>query len=108
MMVVLLLVMMMVRSGAEAADARVSAGHGARHADEVSCRRGRAVVGQGLKGHGVIERQAVGGHRRAPAGVEQGTRVATERRGVGAVGGWLLSCAVRWCENATTSLLERI
>ena len=87
------------RRGGEAADGGMAGAHAARHADHVSS-RGHGVVGEGLEGERVVEREPVGGHGRAAAGVEHGRT----RCRVGQVRLWACSGTVCGGEDATSGL----
>lgn len=90
----------------EVARGRVARGEAARHADHVPRARRHGRVAERLERHRVVELQAVGGHRRAPAAVEHGGRArdgpwarreGRRRRGA--------CCrAVRGCEDAPPCL----
>lgn len=107
-MVLLLLMMSMMSSSAQAAHGRMSTGHRARHADEVACGWARGVVGESLEGHGVVEGEGVGGHGGAAAGgvedVGVGGAGAAKGSCVGAVCRRALCGAVCWGEDSSTGL----
>lgn len=107
-------VVRMVALVREVPDGRVARAQRARHPDERARARGEVVrvlvrvrlvvlvlVPEGLQRHRVVQLEAVGRHRGAAAGVEDGgARARGERRG----GGWAGGSDACGCEDPASSL----
>lgn len=93
--------------GGEGARGGVAGAEAARHADHVARGGGHGAGLERLEGHGVVQLQAVRGHRRAAAGVEHG-RGPGRARGEGRRGRRARRGAVCGCEDAPARLEQKI